>query len=627
MKIIRRAYTYLIALISMEVVIWGVINLLRTIVGHGLVFVGAGTLSMALALVLVGVPVFTSHWLWIQKNEQEFEERNSLLRGFFFYGAFGGLFVPVVQNFLALINRGLLAIFDLAPSFAFVGGTQSSVDNLIAIAVNSVIGAYLFYIFSQRSEPKVREHLTEISRLHGYFWVFYALFFILIGVQQIIYFVLVSENSVVIYKGFSPLVNGLAVVLVGAPLWVAFWAYRQRMDAGEEHPHSAVRLTFLFLFSFLGIIVMLVSASLTAHPLVQTLLQDPRGTKGLIERFATPFSIGLPVAVFWFYFHHWLKHDIAVKYAPPEKRGISRFYAALLALIGLVATLTGLGFFLSVFASYLFGISIFSNAIRDALANSLAIMLTGLPLWLIYWHELDHPQNEYLIENTGSLTRRGYLYIAIFGTVIASMISAINLANELLLGVFGEKEAIFGKTELTGLFLTIEFVIFAIYHWRAIREDNNLLKENEVVLPKVKQGVVLIGYEKSILEEILTLVKARIGDAKVRAVSKDELQNTPIAADEVVLVSLDEVGYTTNKLSPNNQVVIQTTEGFINAEALGSEDVQTVVKAIIAILYGKTLPGKPKSQPWQIAAYIMAVLFLIQLLFGMLIMITSFFVY
>lgn len=623
MKIIRRAYTYLIALISLEVVIWGMINLLRTIFGHGLAFPSASTLSMALALVLVGVPVFAGHWFWIQKNEEEFEERNSYLRGLFFYGAFAGLFVPVVQNTLALVNRGGLALFKVNARFAFIGGTQSTIDNLIAIFVNLLIGVYLFRLYTQRSEPKVRAHLTEISRLHGYLWVFYALFFILIGTQQMLRFLLTGRDLVINSTGFGPFVNGLSLVVVGAPLWVGFWNYRQKMDAGEDHPPSAVRLTFLFLFSFLGIIVTLVSASLSVYPLIQTALRDPQGTEDLIARIANPFSIGFPVAVFWFYFHTWLKRDIETKYAPPEKRGISRFYAALLAVIGFGATLTGFGFFLSVFASFLYGTSIFNNAIRGSLANSLAILLTGLPLWMVYWRELDHPKNEDLIENTGSLTRRGYLYIAIFGTVIASMVSAIGLANDILFGFFGKRESIFGSGELASLFLTIEFVVFAIYHWRTIREDNQFLKENETESPKSEKGIVLIGYEKAISDEIIAAVKSRIADARIRAVSMAELHAAPITADEIVLLSLDEAGYTADKLSPNNQVVIQTSEGFVNGKALTGEDIQTATKAIVASLYGKSAFGKSKNQPWQIAAYIIAALFLVQVLFGVVAMIVS----
>lgn len=63
MKTVRRLYFYAVALISIEVVLWGLINLLRSIVDQT---IGgqAQSLASALALTLVGVPIFLFHWLW-----------------------------------------------------------------------------------------------------------------------------------------------------------------------------------------------------------------------------------------------------------------------------------------------------------------------------------------------------------------------------------------------------------------------------------------------------------------------------------------------------------------------------------------------------------------------------------
>ena len=57
MRTIRRLYFYAVALISLEVVIWGLIGLLRSIFSSRLVST-ANVLAQALALVLVGLPIF-----------------------------------------------------------------------------------------------------------------------------------------------------------------------------------------------------------------------------------------------------------------------------------------------------------------------------------------------------------------------------------------------------------------------------------------------------------------------------------------------------------------------------------------------------------------------------------------
>ena len=106
MKTIRRLYFYLVAAISLEVVLWGLINLLRTMFASGLTFPGADTLAQALALIFVGVPIFAVHWLWAQNaSSKDPEEQTAILRAVFLYAVLLMTLIPVVQNLLALINR------------------------------------------------------------------------------------------------------------------------------------------------------------------------------------------------------------------------------------------------------------------------------------------------------------------------------------------------------------------------------------------------------------------------------------------------------------------------------------------------------------------------------------------
>ncbi len=73
MKSIRRFYFYLVAFISIEVVLWGLVGLLRSVVDD-MVSGGADALAQALALILVGVPIFLVHWLWAQRVSARDEE-------------------------------------------------------------------------------------------------------------------------------------------------------------------------------------------------------------------------------------------------------------------------------------------------------------------------------------------------------------------------------------------------------------------------------------------------------------------------------------------------------------------------------------------------------------------------
>ena len=201
MKTVRRLYFYAVALISLEVVLWGLIGLLRTIVDQAVVG-GADALAQALALILVGVPIFLFHWLWTQRMAaRDDEERTSSLRAMFFYAALIGTLVPVVQNLLALVNRLLLGAARLSAERAIFGGTQTWPDNLIAIAMNLLVAAYFWNIL--RGEWKslsTPENFAEVRRLYRYLWVLYSLLMAVFGAQQLLRFIFyIPTNAIKLF--------------------------------------------------------------------------------------------------------------------------------------------------------------------------------------------------------------------------------------------------------------------------------------------------------------------------------------------------------------------------------------------------------------------------------------------
>src|SRR3990170_3238847 len=126
MKIVRRLYFYAVAFISLEVVLWGLISLLRSIFNPKLVTDSAQTLAQALALILVGVPIFLVHWLWAQRaSAREEEEKTASLRAIFLYGALLATLIPAVQNALALVDRLFLRAAKLSVARAMIGGSQT----------------------------------------------------------------------------------------------------------------------------------------------------------------------------------------------------------------------------------------------------------------------------------------------------------------------------------------------------------------------------------------------------------------------------------------------------------------------------------------------------------------------
>src|SRR5215217_2897701 len=168
MKSIRRLYFYLVAFISIEVVLWGLVSLLRSMLDD-VISGSADTLAQALALILVGVPIFLIHWLWSQRaSAREEEEKTASLRALFLYAILLATLIPVVQNLLSFIDRSLVQATGLGVARSFsVFREQTIADNLIAILMNGIVAAYFWNVL--RADWAVltdKENFADIRRLY-----------------------------------------------------------------------------------------------------------------------------------------------------------------------------------------------------------------------------------------------------------------------------------------------------------------------------------------------------------------------------------------------------------------------------------------------------------------------------
>ncbi|HEX7620316.1 MAG TPA: DUF5671 domain-containing protein, partial [Anaerolineales bacterium] len=192
MRTIRRLYFYAVAFISLEVVLWGLISLLRSIFAASIIGGSATRLAGALALILVGLPVFWLHWRVAQNDSRrDMDEHASGIRAFFLYAVLLSTLIPAIQSFLAIVNRLFLDANHLTRLAAFVGGQQTWSDNLIALLMNVLIASYFVTILrADWKQITLKEAFANIRRISRYVWVLYGLALTVGGVQQILVFVL-----------------------------------------------------------------------------------------------------------------------------------------------------------------------------------------------------------------------------------------------------------------------------------------------------------------------------------------------------------------------------------------------------------------------------------------------------
>lgn len=192
---------------------------------------------------MVGLPVFLLHWWLVQRGaSKDFVERSVTCRAVFLHGVLAVTLVPVVQNTLTLANRLLLVAFELDPWLAITGGEQSLSDNLIAVVVNALVALYFFLVLRDYwHQPLKGEIFPEVRRLYRYLWIVYSLAFVVGGSQQTLQFILKVSGT---HRGeaLTHLANGLALLLVGTPIWVYAWRIIQQSLGEPAEQQSFLRL-------------------------------------------------------------------------------------------------------------------------------------------------------------------------------------------------------------------------------------------------------------------------------------------------------------------------------------------------------------------------------------------------
>jgi hypothetical protein len=480
MRTIRRLYFYLVAFISLEVVLWGLIGLLRSIISTAIVDM-ADTLAQALALVLVGVPIFLFHWIWVQRTSaQDDEEGIAHIRAVFFYAVLLSTLIPVVQNLLALVSRSLLVLAEIDPSRAILGGSQTWQDNLIAILINAIAAGYIWKTLQEtwKSLPAFY-NFADVRRLYRFIWLLYSLSLVVFGAQQVLRFIfyLPAPENVLGAGRQEILANGVALLLAGTPIWFYAWRICQEALSAVSERKSNLRLGVLYLLSLGGVITVISTGGLLLDLLLRWAFGKSLLGYELINKAGGPISLGLPLALVWVYFSGWLKEQIRSDTSEIRRSGKRRFYFYILSAIGLGTAFTGVALLFSFVIDTTTSSALWGETLRTRLAAALSTLIIGLPLWLVTWRPMqvealsaddlgDHARR--------STLRRAYLYLALFAGVIGGMVSAVwfmyTLFNAMLTGGTSSD---FISTLLNSAQLLVLFGVLLLYHLRHLQQDSN----------------------------------------------------------------------------------------------------------------------------------------------------------
>ena len=629
MKSIRRLYFYLVAFISIEVVLWGLVGLLRSIVDDT-VSGGADALAQALALILVSVPIFLIHWLWAQRaSSSDPEERSAMLRAVFLYGILLGTLVPVVQNLLSFIDRSLIQTTGLAVERAFRAfGQQTLADNFIAILMNGIVAAYFWNIlrgeWATLTDRLAAENFSEVRRLYRYIWMLYGLLMTVFGAQQILRYLFYVPGDVLGELGREVVVNGTALIVVGAPVWVYSWRVIQDSLSDPAEMGSALRLGVLYLLALGGVITVITTAWSIVNTILLLILGQDLTFSDVMQRIGAPLSIAVPLGAVWAYYGHWLNRHIEAAGDAVRQAGMKRLYNYILSFIGLVVSFAGVALLFSFTIDMLtdFGMAI-NDVFRSSLASSISSLVVGLPLWLRTWRPM---QAEALL--TGelgdharrSVIRKTYLYLVLFISVIGGMATAVGLVYQLIIVVLeGVTGSNFANTLLNLVQLLFLFGVVLIYHLNVLRMDGASAAD---ALSEKQSGysVLVIDSGDGFVETVKAALM-KLGSNVQVAIAKPS--ESPQGNFNAILLNGSTAvnGPEWIRSFGGNKIIVQNEAKHV----VWTDDAAQAAQSVQQLAEGEEIRiQKPSRSGWIYVVYVFAALFALQLLFILLVVGISF---
>ena len=617
MKSIRRLYFYLVAFISIEIVLWGLVGLLRS-VANDTIAGGADALAQALALILVGVPIFLIHWLWVQRvAASDAEEETAVLRAVFFYAILLATLIPVVQNLLSLIDRALIQGTGLGVGRAFsLFREQTLYDNLIAILMNGIVAVYFWNILrGEWATLRNKENFAEVRRLYRYIWMLYGLLMTVFGAQQVLRSLFYVPGDVLGELGREVVVNGIALLLVGTPIWVYSWRVIQDSLSDPAEMGSALRLGILYLLALGGVITVITTASIVINVILTWLLGADLTFRDVIQQIGGPISVGVPLGAVWAYYGYWLNRHIEAAGDRIRQDSMKRLYNYILASIGLVVAFTGVATLFSFIIDMVTGTGVLmSDSTRGALAASLSSLIVGLPLWLVMWRPMqaeamapgelgDHARR--------STVRKTYLYLALFASVIGGMATAVGLVYELIRVLLGSDTGSSFVSDLLNLIqLLFLFGVVLIYHLNVLRMDGASTAD---VLADKQSGysVLVVDSENDFVDSIraaLQKLGSRVQITTTNPDVKPAGNFHAILLDGGLAVDAPEWIRSFN----GRRIVVQNEAKDI----VWTDDAAQAAQSVQQLAEGQELRKQRIGRSaWSIVVYVFAALFLLELLF------------
>jgi len=508
MNTARRWYILLVSAISLQAATWAIIALLRNLLAGG--GGSVGFVAFQIAVIVIALPLFLVHWLWAQRlADRDINEREASLRRFYLYGMASGFLSAGIANAYSLVSSLLkMVVGESVGNYSndYRSPVETILYHLIAILV---LGALFYY--QQRviaDDAKVSPEMgasATIRRLYVFLFGAWGLTMATLAIIHLLRWITYQfVRGDVVGQDNVTLVTETARLLIGAPLWLLFWRWAQKLfnSPGEEERASALRKFYLYASVFVAVLTAVSNATIVLAGFFRRML----GLESLGD-IRGPLPIIFGMALLWAYHAYVLRAEANRAGEAPRQASIRRLYLYLVAAVGLAALLVGFSGDISVLIRSF--AQTFSDSLREQLAWFTAALIAGLPVWILPWRQAQlgavaaTPAGA---DERRSTVRKNYLYFYLFVATIAVLSSAVYILYRILSLILGEPGT---GNLLTGIGQAIAYALVGVgvwlYHGAVLRGDGQANRfEQSARLEKMR--VLFLGtnanFGKSLFERL-----------------------------------------------------------------------------------------------------------------------------
>lgn len=274
---------------------------------------------------------------------------------------------------------------------------------------------------------------------------------------------------------------GIAMVVIGGPLWFLFWGTIQRHAAKTaDESGSSLRAFFLNL-------VLIVSAFTTVFTL-NTLLAWLMGACRADEFSPGSTAAFIVFAAVWCY--HW-RVSAGERHATPVAETVRRWYVYILSAAGLIWLSVGIvQLFNTAFNSLPVweGVMVGGSFWNAGTRSTVAWILTGGLVWAFYWFYMARADSK-------SALRQVYYYLlTILGSAIAGLVALTFTVYRVLYWLLGGGSDVIGYFQFLGWSVPTLLVAACIWFYHRLMAEEEAATEQEHQLSARRVHLYLMSF-------------------------------------------------------------------------------------------------------------------------------------